>query len=213
MHVFLKTAYVLGDTSTHPQVYFIVIIIFFLISHGVDVIKSLFRCKFYHFKCIWRLLEVSPQTLQTVFKKIWICRNTCMLFCQFGLLTTFTKINKRGDLNKVRGDRKWEVNVRRGWVGGLKLWTSTFLFYFFKENWICAMSRHHAEPNINYIMDKKSRCWLWRQQKGRSGRMGYSESERSRSKEDRAWMILKKWTFFMPVICVSYLKPLFIFLT
>lgn len=118
MHVFLKTAYVLGDTSTHPQVYFIVIIIFFLISHGVDVIKSLFRCKFYHFKCIWRLLEVSPQTPQTVFKKIWICRNTCMLFCQFGLLTTFTKINKRGDLNKVRGDRKWEVNGRRGWVGG-----------------------------------------------------------------------------------------------
>ena len=27
--------------------------------------------------------------------------------------------------------------------------------YFIKENWVCAMTRHHAEPNIN-IIDKKS---------------------------------------------------------
>ena len=24
-------------------------------------------------------------------------------------------------------------------------------FFFIKENWICAMTRHHAEPNINLV--------------------------------------------------------------
>ena len=25
-------------------------------------------------------------------------------------------------------------------------------FNFIKENWICAMTRHHAEPNINILL-------------------------------------------------------------
>ena len=34
-----------------------------------------------------------------------------------------------------------------------------FFFFFFefstKENWICTMNRHHAEPNINILFTKK----------------------------------------------------------
>ena len=30
------------------------------------------------------------------------------------------------------------------------------LFFFIKENWICVMTRHHAESNI----EKKSSFWL-----------------------------------------------------
>ena len=28
------------------------------------------------------------------------------------------------------------------------------LFFFIKENWICAMTRHHAEPNINMLLTR-----------------------------------------------------------
>ena len=28
------------------------------------------------------------------------------------------------------------------------------LFFFIKENWICAMRRHHAEPNINTLLTR-----------------------------------------------------------
>ena len=28
------------------------------------------------------------------------------------------------------------------------------LFFFIKENWICAMTRHHVEPNINISLKK-----------------------------------------------------------
>ena len=33
-------------------------------------------------------------------------------------------------------------------------WTSNLYLLFIKENWVCAMTRYHAEPNINLI-DKK----------------------------------------------------------
>ena len=29
-----------------------------------------------------------------------------------------------------------------------------YLFFFVKVNWICAMTRHHAEPNINILLTK-----------------------------------------------------------
>ena len=29
----------------------------------------------------------------------------------------------------------------------------TFIF-FIKENWICAMTRHHAEPNIDILLTR-----------------------------------------------------------
>ena len=28
------------------------------------------------------------------------------------------------------------------------------LFFFLKENWICATTRHHAEPNINMLLTR-----------------------------------------------------------
>ena len=161
-------------------------------------------------------LKCHPRRRKQFLRKYGFAETLVCYFASLDFWQLLLKLINVGILIKCEGignEKLMDIGGEWEGGGGLKLWTSTFLFYFFKENWICAMSRHHAEPNINYIMDKKSRCWLWRQQKGRSGRMGYSESERSRSKEDRAWMILKKWTFFMPVICVSYLKPLFIFLT
>ena len=33
-------------------------------------------------------------------------------------------------------------------------WTSNFYIYFIKENLICAMSRHHAESNINILLTR-----------------------------------------------------------
>ena len=32
-------------------------------------------------------------------------------------------------------------------------WTSN-LYFFIKENWICAMTRHHTEPKINMLLTK-----------------------------------------------------------
>ena len=32
-------------------------------------------------------------------------------------------------------------------------WVSN-LFFFIKENWICAMSRHHADSNINILLKR-----------------------------------------------------------
>ena len=41
---------------------------------------------------------------------------------------------------------------------------SVFIIFFIKENWICAMTRHHAEPNnvlltINLTFDSDIRQW------------------------------------------------------
>ena len=40
------------------------------------------------------------------------------------------------------------------------------LFSFIKKNWICAMTRHHAEPNINILLTKNlpfdTEVWQWR---------------------------------------------------
>ena len=43
-----------------------------------------------------------------------------------------------------------------GGGGGIRKCFGRQVFIFFvKENWICDMTRHHAEPNIN-IFDEKS---------------------------------------------------------
>ena len=34
------------------------------------------------------------------------------------------------------------------------LWMSNLYFFFIKENWICAMTRYHAESNINIILTR-----------------------------------------------------------
>ena len=46
--------------------------------------------------------------------------------------------------------KKWDVIRRRG-SGGLTSVLDVQSFFFIKENWICAMTRHHAEPNINMV--------------------------------------------------------------
>ena len=52
----------------------------------------------------------------------------------------------------LRGERgegvwqKWEVIGWRGW-GVSKCSRHLIFIFFIKENWICAITRHHAEPN------------------------------------------------------------------
>ena len=49
--------------------------------------------------------------------------------------------------------QKWDF-IRRSWVGGgvvsvLDVQSSSFLI---KQNWICAVTTHHAEPNMNILL-------------------------------------------------------------
>ena len=55
----------------------------------------------------------------------------------------------------------WGVKVKMkcyrtlGMGGSRVFWTSNLYFFFFiKENWICAVTRHHAEPNINILLTR-----------------------------------------------------------
>ena len=52
--------------------------------------------------------------------------------------------------------QKWDVTGRRG----------VALYFFIKENWICAMTGHHAKPNINILVTRNlpfdSDVRLWR---------------------------------------------------
>ena len=56
----------------------------------------------------------------------------------------------------VSGDLtyKWDAIGRRGW--GLASVSDVRYFFFIKESWIYAMTRHHAEPNININFGKNS---------------------------------------------------------
>ena len=47
--------------------------------------------------------------------------------------------------------QKWDFIGRRGWVSEC---SGHPTFFFIKENWICAMTRHHAEPNINILLTR-----------------------------------------------------------
>ena len=38
--------------------------------------------------------------------------------------------------------------------GGLVSVLDVQSFFFIIENWICAMTKHHAEPNINILLTK-----------------------------------------------------------
>ena len=54
--------------------------------------------------------------------------------------------------------QKWDVIGRIREVGAVVagervIWMSSF-YFFKKENWICAMTRHHAEPNINILLTR-----------------------------------------------------------
>ena len=63
----------------------------------------------------------------------------------------------------TRGDTNMMLILRGGWMVRQKLdvigrmgvrgsqcsGDPIFLYFFIKENWICDMTKHHAEPNIN----------------------------------------------------------------
>ena len=49
--------------------------------------------------------------------------------------------------------QKWDVN-RRSRVGVSECSGRPTFIFFIKENWICAMTRHHAKPNINTLLTR-----------------------------------------------------------
>ena len=52
-----------------------------------------------------------------------------------------------------RQGKKWGFIGRKGW--GVSECSRRSIFTFFlKKNWICAMTRHHAEPNINVLLTR-----------------------------------------------------------
>ena len=66
------------------------------------------------------------------------------------------------------GGREGEGNLRQKWdvIGRMGLGVASVLdvqsYFFIKENWIFAITRHLDVSNINiYITDKKSSYWLW----------------------------------------------------
>ena len=71
---------------------------------------------------------------------------------------------------RVRGRKgvrkKWDVIARRGWRGGggegSKCSGRPIFIFFIKENWICAMTRHHANNVLlarNLPFDSDVRQW------------------------------------------------------
>ena len=91
-----------------------------------------------------------------------------------------------------------------------------FFFFFFefstKENWICTMNRHHAEPNINILFTKKfpfdsdfihrshpliSLHWLWAKSNNRI---------RDQFEYDVTWFLLLFWfrSFTCTVLLLSH---------
>ena len=58
------------------------------------------------------------------------------------------------------GGSKAKMGCYRTYGGGglasvLDVQFSFFFFFFFvKKNWICAMTRHHAEPNTNILLTR-----------------------------------------------------------
>ena len=72
---------------------------------------------------------------------------------------TFGVIHIWRPLWGIRGvvRQKWDVNGRAG-GGGVwvyrELWRSNLYLFFIKENWIYAMTRHHAGRNINMLVTR-----------------------------------------------------------
>ena len=47
--------------------------------------------------------------------------------------------------------RRMGMRRTRTGRGGVRVFWTSNLYFFIKENWICAMARHHAEPNIDIL--------------------------------------------------------------
>ena len=44
--------------------------------------------------------------------------------------------------------------LRQKWGGDEQMFWTFNIYFFTKENWICAMTRHKAEPNINILLTR-----------------------------------------------------------
>ena len=110
---------------------------------------NFFRCWYNHFFSAW------------CFNLFWLA----VEFCTNSILRTFYLMLLLSDINcwctydvhfegRWRGvgwvRRKWHVIWRRGW-GVRECSGHPILISFVKEHWICAMTRHHDEPNINIL--------------------------------------------------------------
>ena len=79
--------------------------------------------------------------------------------------------------------QKLDVIGRMGVRGSQCSGDPIFLYFFIKENWICDMTKHHAEPNINILLTRNlpfdsdvviSLECLWTKQNNRTrGQFGY----------------------------------------
>ena len=65
------------------------------------------------------------------------------------MASTLKGVGKNEMLSDVRGLRGG--GVEWGLAGILDVQS---LFFLFKEKWICAMTRYHAEPNINILLTR-----------------------------------------------------------
>ena len=65
---------------------------------------------------------------------------------------------ERSTIFNERYSQKWDVIGSRGSGVSKCSGRPIFIFFFIKENWICAVNRHHTEPNNN--IDNKSSFWL-----------------------------------------------------
>ena len=50
--------------------------------------------------------------------------------------------------------QKWDAAGRRGWMVSECSGRPILIFLFIKENWICTMTRHLAEPDINKLLTR-----------------------------------------------------------
>ena len=56
---------------------------------------------------------------------------------------------------RVEGKAKNEMlSDLGGWRGLASVLDVQSLFFYIKENWICAMTRYHAKPNINILLSR-----------------------------------------------------------
>ena len=99
----------------------------------------------------WRIyLEISVGTWPTVFQP---SKYLCFVVIQIWRPLWEVGGGGWGMGGGVR--QKWGVIVieRRGW--GVSECSGRPIFIsFIKENWICAITRHHAKPNINILLTR-----------------------------------------------------------
>ena len=67
------------------------------------------------------------------------------------MLSTLRRVRGAGVEAKMRC---YEMLSDIGMGGGQRVFWTSSLYYFYKENWLCAMTRHHAKSNINILLTR-----------------------------------------------------------